>query len=308
MKINTYLVNAPLLRRTGAAILDLVMWLLTSLLLLSYVFGPLYDAQYGTTQLSNQFVAFQQASYLYATDEETNQLVNLDVGDVPTALINYYSIFKQGKVYTPGEPAFQYSTAWFNETILEAQVPSSIFTLVNDDPTQLAVVKAGITQDTIDSFYTDAYREALIDFNSYPPFAALVTLINRYFLEIIGYASLVSFVMFYFIIPFAFGQGQTLGKRASQLQVVNALGYRMKWWQLPIRSVVLGVTLFTALYTIFGSLLLSYTLMVFTKGYRSGNDFLGSTRVVDKKNSLVFEDEQALLAYESKLNQGELVR
>jgi uncharacterized RDD family membrane protein YckC len=132
-----------------------------------------------------------------------------------------------------------------------------------------------------------------------------VNLINGYFLEIIGYSSLVSFIIFYILVPLAARHGQTLGKRLSQLMVVNDKGYFMQWWQLPLRSMVLAATLFTALYTIFGSLLLSYTLMVFTKYYRSANDFIALTRVVDKKASVVFKGEQDMLAYEHQLTKDQ---
>jgi uncharacterized RDD family membrane protein YckC len=305
MKTNPFAMPANLMRRTGAAILDLFLWFVTSLLLLSYVFGPLYDAQYGTTQLSNQFVAFQQASYLYNQDETTNQLVNLDVADVPEALLNYYAEFKDGKVYETGSAAFTFSIQWYNETILKVNEPTSFFQLVNDDLTVLAVVKDGIDQTDLDGFYTDAYRQALIDFNTYPPFSSLVALINGYFIEIIIYSVSISFVIFYLIVPLALKRGQTLGKRLSGLIVVNDKGYAMQWWQLPLRSVVLGVTLFTALYTVFGSLLLSYTLMVFTKGYRSANDFLGLTKIVDGKTSKIFKSESEMLAYEHTLTNQE---
>jgi uncharacterized RDD family membrane protein YckC len=87
--------------------------------------------------------------------------------------------------------------------------------------------------------------------------------------------------------------------------VVNDKGYFMQWWQLPVRSLVLAVTLVTAIYTIFGSLLLSYTLMVFTKHYRSANDYLALTRVVDKKASVIFIDEQSMLAYEHQLTKDQ---
>jgi uncharacterized RDD family membrane protein YckC len=298
-------VNANLLKRTGAAVLDLFLWLMASLLMLSYLFGPLYDAQYGTSLLSRQFVAYQEASYLYATNEETNQLVNLDLEDLPTAIYDYYSIFKDGKVYEPTTPAFEFSNAWFNEEILNVSATDSIFELVNGDANVVAVIKANTEQITIDEFYTEAYRQALIDFNTYPPFSSLVNLINGYFLEIIGYSALVSFIIFYLLIPLFAKQGQTLGKRASQLMVVNDRGYFIQWWQLPVRSLVLAGTLFTAIYTIFGSLLLSYTLMVFTKYYRSANDFIGLTRVVDKKASVIFIDEQSMLAYEHQLTKDE---
>lgn len=305
MKLNPFAVNANLLKRTGAAVLDLFLWLASSLLLLSYVFGPLYDAQYGTSELSRQFVAYQEASYLYATDEETNQLVNLSVEEIPNAIYSYYDTFKDGKVYAPSEPAFEFSVAWFNEEILNVDSPESLFALVNDDINILAVAKDGIEQIDLDEFYTQAYREALTDFNAYPPFSSLVSLINGYFLEIIGYSALLSFIVFYLFVPLLGKQGQTFGKRVSQLLVVNDKGYTMAWWQLPVRSLVLAGTMYAAIYTIFGSLLLSYTLMVFTKFYRSANDFIGLTRVVDKKTSVIFKDEQAMLAYEHQLTKDQ---
>ncbi|MEN9819858.1 MAG: hypothetical protein RL379_636 [Bacillota bacterium] len=305
MKTNPFAVPANLLKRTGAAVLDLFLWLISSLILLSYVFGPLYDAQYGTTQLSDQFVAYQEASYLYATDEVSNQLVNLDLTDVPEALYQYYSIFKDGKVYQVDEPAFEFSNGWFNENVLIVNETDTLFELVNNDPTVVAVLKTGLSQTEIDAFYTEAYRLALVDFNTYPPFSSLVNLINGYFLEIIGYSAVLSFLIFYILIPLLFKQGVTLGKRASGIMVVTDKGYTMKWWQLPLRSLVLAATLVTALYTIFGSLLLSYTLMVFTKGYRSANDFLSSTKIVDQKSSKIFVDEQTLLAYENQLERSQ---
>ena len=131
-----------------------------------------------------------------------------------------------------------------------------------------------------------------------------MNLINGYFLEIIGYSALLSFLIFYVLIPLLFKQGITLGKKASGIIVVTDKGYTMKWWQLPIRSLVLATTLITAIYTIFGSLLLSYTLMVFTKGYRSANDFLALTKIVDQKTSKIFDNEQLLLAYENQLEHG----
>ena len=307
MRLNPFAINANLLKRTGAAVFDLFLWIVGSLLLLSYVFGPLYDLEYGTSQLSEQFITYQEASYLYTNNEETDQLVNLDLEDVPEAIYNYYSIFKDGKVFETGEAPFEFTIAWYNTSILKVEETTTLFELVGGDVNVVALLKDNVEDIDRDEFYTDAYRNALIDFNTYPPFNALVALINRYFLEIIGYAALLSFIVFYFAIPLAVKQGQTLGKMATSLMVVNDKGYVMTWWQLPIRSVVLGVTLFTAIYTIFGSILLSYTLMVFTKFFRSGNDFVASTRIVDKKSSVIFKDEQALRAYEYQLETGKVL-
>jgi hypothetical protein len=45
--------------------------------------------------------------------------------------------------------------------------------------------------------------------------------------------------------------------------------------------------------------------MVFTKQYRSANDFIALTRVVDKKASVIFVDEQSMLAYEHQLTKDQ---
>jgi uncharacterized RDD family membrane protein YckC len=316
MRLNPFAMNANLMKRTGAAVLDLFLWFVGILLLLRYVFAPLYDIEYGTSQLYAQQLSYQEASYLYSNYEDTEILVTIDLEDVPDALFNYYSIFKDGKVFETGELAFEFTTAWYNINVLKVDESDAIFELVNGDNNVVAILKDDVDDLDRDEFYSRAYFNALNDLFTYPPFKSLVALIERYQEETTGLSALISFTLFYLVAPFAFKQGQTLGKKVNGLAVVNEKGYFIKWWQLPIRSIFLGFTFvagnffgigfFTSVLTIIIVLLVSFTLLVFTKGNRSANDFVAKTKIIDLKISKIFYNEQGLLAYENQLETSQV--
>jgi uncharacterized RDD family membrane protein YckC len=306
MNQNTFAVNANLLKRTGAAALDFLFFISSSLLLISYVFGPIYDQQFGTAQLATELSAYQQASYLYVEDSETNQLRNLSLDEAPTGIYQYYADFKNQKIYPPSTEPFVFTVAWYNENILEINQADSLFVLDQEDVNLLAIVKTGVTEESLNSFYTEAYRTALIDLGQYPPFSELVTLINRYFLEVVSYSTAIAVLVYYLLIPLLLKDGQTLGKKTLGLAVVNQYGYRVQWWQMLVRFLVLLITFYTAPISVFGSILISYTLMIFSKRNRSANDFLAFTRVIQMKQSLIFKDEKAFEEYQKGLGINEV--
>lgn len=302
MNQNPFAVNANLLKRTGAAILDFVFFITSSLLLLSYVFGPLYQQQYNTSALADELTAYQLASYLYVEDTDTDLLRNLTDAEMPLGIYQYYAQFKDGKLYQPDTPVFDFSIPWFNENVLKINDSDAIFTLNQGDPTVVAIAKVGVSSTDLAVFYQAAYRTALTDFNQYPPFSSLVTLINQYFLEVVMWSMGVAMVFYYLLMPLALRNGQTIGKKVLGLAVVTKAGYRIQWWQPLVRFLVMVITFFTAPATVFGSVLISYTLMVFSKKNRSGNDFLAQTSVIFLKQSLVFANEEGLLAYQKTLD------
>jgi uncharacterized RDD family membrane protein YckC len=87
------------------------------------------------------------------------------------------------------------------------------------------------------------------------------------------------------------------------LSVVTKEGYTLALWQKVVRFVAIMVTFVLAIYTVFGSILISYTFMIFTKNYRSLHDFVSFTKVVDDKQSKIFTSETNLLSYEDNFNQ-----
>jgi uncharacterized RDD family membrane protein YckC len=307
MNQNTFAVNANLLKRTGAAILDFLFFISSTLLLISYVFGPIYEQQYGTAQLATELSTYQLASYLYTEDSETEILRNLSLEEAPTGIYRYYAEFKNTKVYDEEEGPFVFSMTWYNETILKINETDSLFALDPNDLSGIAVLNQGVTTEARDAFYTTTYRETLLDFNQYPPFADLVMTINRYFLEVVSLSAVIAVVIYYLLFPLIFKNGQTLGKKTLGLALVNTQGYRIQWWQTVVRFLVIVLTFYTAPISVFGSVLISYTLMVFSKRNRSGNDFLALTRVIQTKESLIFDNEDAFLNYQKELGQSPIL-
>jgi uncharacterized RDD family membrane protein YckC len=166
------------------------------------------------------------------------------------------------------------------------------------------VPKAAVTSADITAFYTVAYDNALKDLAQYAPYRELAREINRYFIEILSIAFLISGVLLYLLIPLLTKHSQTLGKLVLGLSVVTKEGYTLALWQKVIRFIMLMATFVLAIYTVFGSILISYTFMIFTKNYRSIHDFVSFTKVIDDKQSKIFKTEANLLSYEDNFNQS----
>jgi uncharacterized RDD family membrane protein YckC len=303
MKNNTFTVNANLFKRSSAAIIDFIVFIILGLSLISFAIGPIYDNNFNTSALSEEFLALQKASYLYVESEDTNQVLLVDSANYPTVVYQYYSEFKPNKMMGEETSPFVFSNAWFNTTILQVEASDSLFELVNEDLNVLAVAKSTVTSADITTYYTDAYNKALLDLAQYAPYRALAVEINRFFIEILSIAFLISGILFYLIIPLLTKYTQTLGKLILGLSVVTKEGYTLALWQKVVRFVAIMVTFVLAIYTVFGSILISYTFMIFTKNYRSLHDFVSFTKVVDDKQSKIFTSETNLLSYEDNFNQ-----
>jgi uncharacterized RDD family membrane protein YckC len=303
MKNNTFTVNANLFKRSSAAILDFIAFVVLGLSLISFVIGPIYDNNFNTSSLSEEFLALQKASALYVENEDSNQVLLVESENYPTVVYQYYSEFKNNKMMGEETVPFVFSNAWFNTTILEVNASDSLFELVSGDLTLIAVPKAAVTSADITAFYTIAYNNALNDLAQYAPYRELAREINRYFIEILSIAFLISGILLYLIIPLLTKHSQTLGKLVLGLSVVTKEGYTLALWQKTIRFIILMATFVLAIYTVFGSILISYTFMIFTKNYRSIHDFVSFTKVVDDKQSMIFKTEANLLSYEDNFNQ-----
>jgi uncharacterized RDD family membrane protein YckC len=303
MKNNTFTVNANLFKRSSAAILDFIVFVVLALSLISFVIGPIYDNNFDTSSLSEEFLALQKASTLYVENEDSNQVLLVESENYPTVVYQYYSDFKNNKMMGEETVPFVFSNTWFNTTILEVNTSDSLFELVNGDLTLVAVPKAAVSSADITAFYTVAYDNALKDLAQYAPYRELAREINRYFIEILSIAFLISGILLYLIIPLLTKHSQTLGKLVLGLSVVTKEGYTLALWQKVIRFIILMATFVLAIYTVFGSILISYTFMIFTKNYRSIHDFVSFTKVVDDKQSMIFKTEANLLSYEDNFDQ-----
>lgn len=113
-------------------------------------------------------------------------------------------------------------------------------------------------------------------------------------------AIIFTFMIFYFVIPLFFKNGETIGKKVMHICLVNKLGYQYKRIQLLPR--VLFPTLLTIIIVFFAGfsiwafagvsavILISFLFVIFTKDNKAIHDFFAGTLVIDAKQSTWFKD------------------
>ena len=109
-----------------------------------------------------------------------------------------------------------------------------------------------------------------------------------------------SLIVFFFVIPMIFRNGETLGKLIFHLCLVNKLGYRYSRLQLIPRFfsmfavVVVGYIIFGLSLIFVGIVtflaLASYGLAIFTKDHKAIHDYIAGTIVVNKVHSEIYNN------------------
>lgn len=163
------------------------------------------------------------------------------------------------------------------------------------------VKKSGVSDEKLKSFYQAEYENALTFLRKDP---AYVKAVNKTF-AITVYSMLISFLIsaavFYFVIPLARKNGETLGQIICKICLVDARTVgRAKKMQVVLRSLVVVVINFLIPFWIFilaGSVtlftvLVSFAVMCLTKYNRGVQDFLSQTQVVSKFESFRWKDLQ----------------
>ena len=115
-------------------------------------------------------------------------------------------------------------------------------------------------------------------------------------------AIFVTFMIFYFVIPMVFKNGETIGKKVMHTCLVNKLGYQYNRLQLIPRFLaptfliiaVIFITGFSfwSLLIVSGGLLISYLFAIFSKNNRALHDIFAGTLVVDARESTWFKNAE----------------
>jgi uncharacterized RDD family membrane protein YckC len=112
-------------------------------------------------------------------------------------------------------------------------------------------------------------------------------------------------LIFFLVIPLCRKKGETLGKMAMGIAVVKIDGFNVTWKEKLIRQfamTTLGMLVMLP-WTYIGAMLfvlisiVDYMVLVMSKTHQSLHDRLAKTMAVEKKESLFFDDEGALVAY-----------
>ena len=117
-------------------------------------------------------------------------------------------------------------------------------------------------------------------------------------------------ILAYFVMPIIFKNGKTVGKLVMGIGLVNKLGYDVTIPQLIMRFffllvVVLGLLIVGGSAFAIGAglfVLVSYTLVIFTKEHKAIHDYLAGTVAIDTKRSVWFKNASEEAKYTEKIN------
>lgn len=329
-------VPAPILRRFGALIIDLIL-----LFILNFLFGfaarPILEKTTNYTELETQLVREQKKSHLtklngvleedYSNideidfDYDDNKQYYVGAEDYAQATYLFYTDYMAKRYQgTDGK----YSNDWYITNVLLINTDKSLVEFIPDmTPVSMVIKNASTNTSTseneiiyddflpeglrfksstkaedIQAFNINIYYDAIRTFNTIDVVSSLNVLLT------IESAMLfvVSGSLVYLVLPLFLKDGKTLGKLLLGLGVTDKLGYKVGWASIMIRFVA-----FLVLYLLplainplitFVITLVSLTVTTFTKKMRSLHDFISSTKLVDlKKSKIYLNPEEYRLAH-----------
>ena len=117
-------------------------------------------------------------------------------------------------------------------------------------------------------------------------------------------------VLAYFVMPLILKNGKTVGKLIMGIGLVNKLGYDIAIPQLIMRFffplvVVIGLLILGGSAFAIGMglfVLVSYTMVIFTKQHKAIHDYLAGTIAIDAKRSVWFKNATEEAKYTEKIN------
>ena len=122
-------------------------------------------------------------------------------------------------------------------------------------------------------------------------------------------------LVFFFIIPLCFKNGESIGKLIMHTCLVNKLGYQYKRIQLVPRFIFIALITLLVIYFVginlisvgilSAALLASFIVMVATKDHKAIHDFIAGTLVVDKRSSTWFKDINEEEKYQKQVDEYE---
>lgn len=190
-------------------------------------------------------------------------------------------------------------------------------------------VSFDITEEEYNS-YTETeklnFDNARIAFENDPEVLKTYNLMINLLLIMLVFSILISVFLYEFLIPLFLHDGQTIGKKCFGLCVVKNNSVKLNNISLFARSILgkgtleLLIPIFLILLTLFGGigilgpililiiLIIQIVLYFVTKNHTVIHDLIAYTVVADKPSQMIFEDEETLIEYKTKLRAEEVKR
>ncbi|MBE6694447.1 MAG: RDD family protein [Ruminococcaceae bacterium] len=139
-------------------------------------------------------------------------------------------------------------------------------------------------------------------------------------LLITSLSALIAYVVFEFIVPLLFKNGQTLGKKVFGVAVMRTNSVRVSPVVMFVRAILGKYTIETMVPILFcimlltgsvglagfvaiiGMLILQLGLIIFTKNRTTIHDLLSDCVVVDMASQMIFDSEEAIIEYQKRIH------
>lgn len=294
-KLNLEIVKASVLTRCGIFVVDLFIVVLITLIFQTWIIAPIGS---NITNYSEKMQLYREtliSSHLYGYGEENIEQID-KLFDFEKNSVSDYIAYLDEKI-TKFYSTFEGMNI---NDYLNNKKESGLF---NIDENNNYTTKPTILETTYKEFYEDQLLIAISQLNKND----LVLDLSRFntiftIITIVSSAS-ISLIIFYLIIPLLFKNGETLGKKLLSVGLVSAKdGFRVKKSQIIIRFLsfyLLEVVL--SIFTIGIPLIISFSLMFFTKKGTALHDYLSATICVDKKQSVIYKDYDEFIKHEELL-------
>lgn len=285
-KLNNEIYKAPVIRRLLAFLTDIFLLLLLFLSFNQFVYTPIFENNSTLNQNVELYRNRLKDSNLYTTDNTTS---------VPFKITDLKNKMNKNDYIDKLDDSIElFYTNFSNEYIKielynNSKIDSNLFTINNGE----FLRKDIISNDTYISFFESEYDKAVNLMNKYDDVVLNnASIINKYFVTIISLSLLTSILILYLIFPLIFKDGETIGKKLLGIGVVSLKdGFRIKVSQKIIRFMsflIFEVILSVLLVGI--PLIVSFSMMFFSKNNMTIHDQLAATICVDKKVSLIYKD------------------
>ncbi len=285
-------VNAGLVKRTFAGIIDIFVLIFVFLLLQSFAVFPIakaiakdYDTNYKT------FISYYTDSNLVIYDEEKDQLNPLEEKDYLSRSIEYYNDYCS--VANANVHACSTSGKSFKEVIIEDEQLKNYVENVDEENNLILKDEYKDNEEQINLINQYIYSKALNDLQT----SELFIKPYKYVSNVQNYSTYItlalSLALVYLLPTMISKKGQTIGKMVFKLALTNQEGFAVKKSQIFVRFLA-----FSAINILLGLMsymlipLVSFTFMIFSKKNCALHDYCAVTRVIDDKNSVIYKNRE----------------
>jgi len=285
-------------RRLVSILVDAFLVFITFMILQTFAIPPLANVIAHVNQTTESYQDRLVESHLYQRiDGKTMKLTEtLTEEEKKDDMNTYFNMFDESITFFYTE--FTDIEDAKVENYYKSKEDSNLFKKNNG----IWEIKGNATYDELSQFFKDQYEIAL-NYLSYDDecltLARKITLASIFeFLTSLT----VSFLIFFLMFPLIFKERQTLGKKLMSLAVVSRRdGLVAKRSQILVRFLAFYlIEILLTFLTLGIPLIVSFSMLFFSKERITLHDYLSATLVVDTRQRPVMHNEEELKDYEEK--------